>query len=378
MTSLDPRRARRRAASATAALISILSTGLSAAQTPETQSPSLPTPEQTDAAAAAGRAMRPIESAKAGSAWSTGVSEENRRAAREQFQEGNALLSNSAFAQAAVKYRQALQLWDHPAAHYNLALALINLDQPIEVREHLLASLKHGPAPLDDEKFRHASSFLKLLEQQLAPVNIECNAPGAIVTLNEKILFTAPGAYHGYVRAGEYVIRATKPGFEPTEMRRPLLGGGETKIQLRLYTSEQLTETHRRWPTWVPFAVTGGGVLAAGVGTALLLSANSKFRELDHLTAERCSEATTTGPGATPAGCSTTGEMNDLRESGQSHRTAGVITTAAGGAIIGAGAVLFVMNMAVSKRISPEEYEKLRVHPALSRDFAGLTASARF
>ncbi len=51
---------------------------------------------------------------------------------------------------AAEKYREALALWDHPAIHYNLALALLNLDQPHRgARAPGGRPCSYGAAPLD-------------------------------------------------------------------------------------------------------------------------------------------------------------------------------------------------------------------------------------
>jgi hypothetical protein len=60
--------------------------------------------------------------------WVKGVSAADQSAAIELFHEGNGLLKESLFVQAAAKYREALHHWDHPGIHYNLALALLNLD----------------------------------------------------------------------------------------------------------------------------------------------------------------------------------------------------------------------------------------------------------
>ena len=39
--------------------------------------------------------------------------------------------------------------WDHPGIHYNLALALLNMDQPVEVYQNLENAIKYGAEPLD-------------------------------------------------------------------------------------------------------------------------------------------------------------------------------------------------------------------------------------
>src|SRR6476659_855341 len=69
--------------------------------------------------------------------WARGVPKDRQAKAIALFREGNGALKESLFPKAAALYRDALQVWDHPAVHYNLALALVNLDQPLEVHEHL-------------------------------------------------------------------------------------------------------------------------------------------------------------------------------------------------------------------------------------------------
>ncbi|HWN68690.1 MAG TPA: hypothetical protein VNM90_13730, partial [Haliangium sp.] len=64
--------------------------------------------------------------------WVEGVPLEQRRQAYALFIEGNAIIKNGLFAKAAEKYKAALDLWEHPAFHYNLGIAQMNLDQIID------------------------------------------------------------------------------------------------------------------------------------------------------------------------------------------------------------------------------------------------------
>ena len=63
--------------------------------------------------------------------WAAGISIDRQKQALVQFRQGNAQLNDGLFARAAETYRAALKTWPHPAIHYNLALALMNVDQPI-------------------------------------------------------------------------------------------------------------------------------------------------------------------------------------------------------------------------------------------------------
>src|SRR5258706_5080503 len=107
-----------------AALVLALSLPAGAQSPPSPATPARP-PAQIDLGAAAPGALdRP---------WAKAVTPQEQKLATDLFREGNALLKESLFVQAAEKYREALRHWNHPGIHYNLALALLNLDQPVEV-----------------------------------------------------------------------------------------------------------------------------------------------------------------------------------------------------------------------------------------------------
>jgi len=92
-------------------------------------------------------AAQPAPPAPAGPRpWAQGVSPENQKAALGLFNEGNALLRDSIFPKAAEKYREALTHWDHPAIHYNLAVALRGLGPADAIAAELRAALAYPAA----------------------------------------------------------------------------------------------------------------------------------------------------------------------------------------------------------------------------------------
>src|SRR5262249_26329304 len=152
--------------------------------------------------------------------------------------------------------REALKHWDHPAIHYNLALAEMNLDKTVEAYTDLQASVKFGDAPLQSkDKLDNAKGYMLALEKAIADVEGTCDKPGAKVTVDGQLAFVAPGAYKAKVRAGKHTFVAEKEGYT-THINAPYISpGAPFRIDLKLFTAEELTRYHRKWDkTWIPYA----------------------------------------------------------------------------------------------------------------------------
>jgi len=135
---------------------------------PQPQPPPQTPIKDSDLATAQQEADRP---------WAKGISPEEQKAALDLFNEGNNLLRDALFPKAAEKYREALTHWEHPAIYYNLALALVNLDQPVEMYDALDKAMAFGAAPLDADKYDRAKGYKILVEKQLALVEYTIATP---------------------------------------------------------------------------------------------------------------------------------------------------------------------------------------------------------
>jgi hypothetical protein len=302
--------------------------------------------------------------------WARDVTPERQKAAERLFLDGNRLLKDSLFVQAVDKYRAALSNWDHPGIHYNLALALLNLDQPLAIHEHLQASLRYGAAPLDGEKFDHAKKYLALVMQQLAKVEVVCDEPGATVALNGKTILRSPGRYESLARPGEHTVTAERPGFVTTRQTKTLLPGKPTTFQVKLYKPEELIEYRRPWPMWGPVMLTGAGALILATGAVLTVNARDRFRDFDEQVATRQSCA---------AGCVPDSELERSKNQGETFQTLAVVSYAVGGAAVAGGIVLMVLNRSVPHRIEPgERVTAFSVAPSFGPGHASMLASGRF
>jgi hypothetical protein len=335
---------------------------------PQTQTP--PTGEKADAEAnlQQGAGERP---------WANGVSPEQQKAALARFRQGNDLLNNGLFGRASEAYKAALTSWQHPAIHYNLALALMNLDQPIEAYEGLQKAIVYGDAPLDKDKFEHAKEYILLLEKQIASIEVSCDKVGARVSVDGKEVFVAPGTHKTRVRIGRHTFVAEKKGYS-TRINAPFIGPGENfRIELKLYTAEELTRYTRRWhATWMPYAVMGAGALLGGLGVVFELSATSSYDDYDAAVA-----ACDTGN----QGCQTTDAITSLRDSGDSKKTLGYVMYGAAGAAVGAGILLAILNRPNAYQIRPEDLQEEQAHkgkvtltPIVAPSMAGAMVQGSF
>jgi hypothetical protein len=310
----------------------------------------------------------PVRAQDAERPWAKGVTQAEQDAAIVLFKEGNTLLRQSLFPAAAAKYRESLTHWDHPAIHYNLALALLNLEQPIEVYHHFEAAVKYGTAPIDQEKVDHAKHYMGFIEGSLPRVEITCDLPGAVVTLDGTPLFTGPGKWAGMVRAEPHSIVATKPGYMASQMSQSLMPGKVTKIKLRPMTNVEATHYKRKWDTWKPWVVVGGGAAVVVIGGVLHMLAGSSYDDYDKAI-EQCSLDN-------GGHCQPTSDMTSKRDTGDTLQTLGFVGYGLGGAAIVTGAVLLYLNRSVSYQV--EAQPEISVAPMLTPGGGGVMATVRF
>jgi tetratricopeptide (TPR) repeat protein len=353
------------------------------AQAPAPKTPA-PTPEQKDGPTPqTGEKADTTDNLQKGTQggerpWAVGISPEQQKAALAKFREANEMLNNGLFARAANAYKEALKSWPHPAIHYNLALALMNVDQPIEAYDNLERSMLYGEqGPLEKDKFEHAKEYMVLLEKQIANIEVSCDKPGAKVSVDGKEVFVAPGTFKSRVRIGKHTFVAEKTGYS-TRINAPFIGPGDNfRIELKLYTAEELTRYNRRWDaTWMPWTVIGVGVALGVAGVAMELSATSAYKDYDKAV-EACN--------MNNAGCPTDAAITDLRDSGDSKKSLGYVLYGAAGVTAVAGIVLAVMNRQQPYQIRPEDLQeeqaragKVSFTPIVSPTMAGAMVQGHF
>ncbi len=209
--------------------------------------------------------------------WSVDVTPAQQQQARDAFAAANALLRDALFVPAAARYREAIAAWDHPAFHYDLALALLNLDDPIATADALERALGFGDAPLGAARFALARQYLRLIERQLGRVEVVVGAASAIATLtyDSVEVSAAAGTWSARVRAGEHTLAASARGYESLVHVHVVAPGATKRVELAFYQAPDCEPPHRN--AWVPYSLIGLGLTTA---TAAILVADHRAPSL--------------------------------------------------------------------------------------------------
>lgn len=295
--------------------------------------------------------------------WAAGVPESEQATALDLFAAGNREFTESRFPQALARYREAIQHWDHPAIRYNMAVCLIMLDQPVEARDDLERSLAYGVPGLGPNAHGQALTYRKLLEGQLGHLKIECQEPGAQVTLDGKLLFTGPGMAELSVLAGEHQVVATKAGFLTVSKALVVAAGKMSTHGIKLST----LPAPRFW-YWKPLLATG--VAIAGAGLALHVSSARNFSDFDTrfrnlpCAAMGCPDAEI-GPG-----------LSDQLVRARREQQIAIGSYIAGGSLIVGAVVLLYMNQRpVDHKADRSTTARVTAAPAVSADMFGILVS---
>lgn len=301
--------------------------------------------------------------------WAANVSPERQADAHRRFETGNRAFEESKYGAALASYREALRFWDHPVIHFNMAVCLIHLDQPVEAYEHLSLAMRYGAGPLGDELHSQGLTYDKLLSGRLARLRISCRQPGVEVSLDGRPILTCPDTSTRVVLPGRHQIVARKPGHLTDARDVVLLPGRLHEDRIALAPVVAKSVVARRWRVWVPWVVVGSGAAVAGLGYALHRRATSSFDEYDRAFASAC-----------PAGClpaDVPAAVDEIGSRARRENNIAIASMSAGAAVVTAGAVLVFLNQ--PRTISEEPPRPAaRVGALLGGDAAGLAITLPF
>lgn len=306
--------------------------------------------------------------------WYCNVTGEQRDRALALYNEANRLFDNAYFKEAATKYSKALEHWDHPSIHYNLMLAFVGLERPLDAYRSSVATLRHGAQALQPDEYRRAQDYHKLLRGRIAEVEVACDEPDATVSLDGKTLFKAPGRTRTLILPGSHAVVASKDGYLATHAPLTLMPGKATAVKLDMLHEDDALLIERRWANWKPWAVVSAGATLSVAGGLLQWRASEANKRYQELFDEECK---------VPAGCLDPDDYSDELRSLERRSTwywrLSHGSYIAGGATIITGLALVYWNL--PRRVENPARNNLvhiSVTPQLSPSFGGLAVDMRF
>jgi hypothetical protein len=319
--------------------------------------------------------------------WAEGVPKEKQDAALARFTEGTGLLKEAYFKRAVDVLREALILWDHPAIHFNLAKALINLDQPVEAHFHFEQSMRYGGAPLDSSQVAQVAALkAQLFDTELAELSVTLSEPADSLRVNGAEVARKAKSWKGIIRAGKVVVLATKDGFQPSQTTETAAAGSRPALNLTLTKIDLNIRYTREMAVWKPWTVLGAGVLGVGVGYLFNTLSVDAYGAYDRSVANCASANPATIPDLAE------GEQNDLFRAcpandpsiktaklneGDTLRAVSIASYAAGGATLVTGLVLLYINR--EKVVDGAGTTgPVTLAPTLAPGSAGLSATVQF
>ncbi|MCG8424916.1 MAG: hypothetical protein MJE77_44095 [Proteobacteria bacterium] len=273
------------------------------------------------------------------------------------FEDGNRALADGLFKRAVTLYRQALTYWDHAFVRYNLALALLELGQPIAAHASMTRAVR-CPDDLGQDRYEQARSYQRMLERQLARIEVTCTEPGANVRLDGALVVQCPGQRTQLIVPGPHQLVASKRGHRDRVETLSLPPGAErtARIAIDPIPPPAPAQPQRRWAQWKPWVLVAAGGLVAGAGGVLHWRSSAELSRADSVLQDLECSGRSAGEGVVD-GCTAAERDDDVdvyRNRGLWQQRLALGAYVVGGGALVTGAFLVYANRPRLPPRSPE------------------------
>lgn len=160
-----------------------------------------------------------------------------RSEARARFAHAVDLFDEGQLDAALAEFERAYQLVPNAAVLYDVAQVHAALGHAVEAVDVFERYLREGGDGISAERRDEVERELARQRARIARVTVDVPVPGAIVALDDADVGPAPLDAPLRVSAGEHVISARAPGYEPARRRVRVLGGTEPVVRVEMIES---------------------------------------------------------------------------------------------------------------------------------------------
>ncbi|MCG8421109.1 MAG: tetratricopeptide repeat protein [Proteobacteria bacterium] len=285
--------------------------------------------------------------------------------------EGNAAYQIGQHRDAAALYEQAIGIWPHPRFYYNLGKAQLKLaKEPAVIFQTFQRAVHYGAELIGDQAYQEAQKHIEQLKREIAWVVIVCEAPDAIVVFDGRVLPATDDKgqpkthWKRIVDPGDYVARATRPGFHEATQSVAAIQGETAHVRLVL----TYDVVQRRWPRWPLWSAVALGSAVIGASAVVHWQADRRFDNYDRAYGEACPQGCLPGNPKRQAL-----DANERRA--QRWRRIAEIGYSVGGTLLITGLTLLLLN---HERVVTRSVDNGEVVPHVRPGELGLHANFRF
>lgn len=269
------------------------------------------------------------------SPWAKGVSDQQQHRANVVFAAGNDLFAKRDYAAAVKKYRESLELWDHPLVRFNLAVTFIRMDRVLEAATELEKALAYGDKPFTVELYQQALDYQSLVKGRVGDLEVSCPQSGTHVLLDGKPWFDCPGTQQLRLLAGEHALVGEKPGYVPNARRVVVSGGATTTEAIELVAIDKAIAVTYPYPRWIGWTIIATGAAVAVAGGAYRFVGGRNMEKFESDFGTEC-----------PQGCDLANHpgLSHEHDTAQLQGKVGIGLAIAGGGIVLGGVLATILD----------------------------------
>jgi hypothetical protein len=192
--------------------------------------------------------------------------DEDKKKAKELFNEGVALFKSEQHAKALENFQKSYELRPHWLLHLNIGLCYKELNMFTEAKAEFQAFLEEGGDSIDKDSLKQVNSELASLKGIIAVLVIDVLTEGARVELDGRDIGEQARAGPVEVNPGKHVLKATLEGHGPFEKEFLASKGERETFHIALVPVEQDADASAGEGAAGPEPVEAGKARASGKG----------------------------------------------------------------------------------------------------------------
>ncbi len=160
------------------------------------------------------------------------VSAARRREASVRYERGLKFSKAGEHEKALVEFKATYRLARHHSVLRNIAVTQKRLFRYREALDSIERSLKEGKGKMSREDHKKVKDERDAIRALMGTVNIRVKPGGSAVSINGKAEGTSPQSV--LLGPGQYIVRASKDGYEQGETSIEVSAGGKQEVRLEL------------------------------------------------------------------------------------------------------------------------------------------------